>query len=114
MSYAQWNPSTVYVVNDFVNYLGFNYKATITNVNVPPFPVTATWTLIPSGGGGGGGIANPLTSNLDAGGFYVFNASAPTAATSITIGGGQSWIVKNTDLTPLITVDGTGVELGSV
>ena len=116
MSYAQWNPSTVYVVNDFVNYLGFNYKATTTNVNIPPFPVSATWTLIPSGGGGGGGgIANPLTSNLDAGGFNIFNASAPTAGTgSITIGGGQSWVVKNTDLTPLITVDGTGVELGSV
>ena len=115
MSYAQWNPSTVYVVNDFVNYLGFNYKATITNVNVPPLPVNATWTLVPSGGGGGGGIANPLTSNLDAGGFYVFNASAPTAGiNSITLGGGQSWIIKNTDLTPLFVADTVGVELGSV
>lgn len=113
MSYAQWNPSTVYVVNDFVNYLGFNYKATITNVNVTPLPVTATWTLIPSGGGSG--ITNPLTANIDANNFFISNATAPPAGTaSITLGGGQAWIIKNTDLTPLFVADTVGIELGSV
>ena len=113
MSYAQWNPSTVYVVNDFVNYLGFNYKATITNVNVTPLPVTATWTLIPSGGGTG--ITNPLTANIDANNFFISNATAPPAGTaSITLGGGQAWIIKNTDLTPLFVADTVGIELGSV
>lgn len=115
MSYAQWNPSTVYVVNDFVNYLGFNYKATITNVNVTPLPVTATWTLIPSGGGSVTGLTNPLTSNLDGNLFYLSNLSAPPSGTaSITLGGGQAWIIKNTDLTPLFVADGIGIELGSV
>jgi len=115
MSYAQWNPSTVYVVNDFVNYLGFDYKATTTNVNVAPFPVSGTWTLQTSGGGSITGLTNPLTSNLDGNSFYLSNLSAPPSGTaSITLGGGQAWIIKNTDLTPLFVADGTGIELSSV
>lgn len=115
MSYAQWNPSTVYVVNDFVNYLGFNYKATTTNVNVLPFPVSATWSLIPSGGGTITGLTNPLTSNLDGNSFYLSNLSAPPSGTaSITLGGGQAWIIKNTDLTPLFTANSSGLTLSSI
>jgi hypothetical protein len=42
-------------VNDVVEYAGFVYAATATNVNVVPYPPNATWNLIGGGGGGGGG-----------------------------------------------------------
>lgn len=137
MSYAQWNPSTTYVISDIVEYAGFIYTATVVNQNVPPQPTTATWTL--SGGSGGGGLINSITAgntNVAIGGTatnvvisgtlqnltsnvatqnFAFSGNA-AGNPSFVIGGGEEFKVITTDLTPHIIVSnavGSGVQLGN-
>lgn len=93
-----------------MNYAGFNYVAASNNINVAPFPVTATWTLIPSGGGGGGGgLTNPLTTNLDLGTNDIINTN-DTQTTSI---GVDVIDLRAGSLAPRITVS-QGMDFTSI
>ena len=56
--YAQWSPSTTYVVNDVVEFAGLVYQSTQINQNVSPYPATPVWALI---GGGGGGFVQTIS-----------------------------------------------------
>jgi len=59
------------------------------------------------------GLTNPLNTNIQANGFYSSGASAPPAGTaSIVLGGGQQFLVETTDLTPQLSVNNSGVQLG--
>ena len=84
--YAQWSPTTTYVVNDVVEYAGLVYQATVINVNQVPYPATPTWLLI---GGGGGGFVQTLslagnTISLVPSGGNVDVASATSVASVLT------------------------------
>jgi hypothetical protein len=52
VGYAQWNPTTTYVLNDVVEFGGLIYQALIVNYNTPPYPPSPSWQLIGAGGGG--------------------------------------------------------------
>lgn len=56
--YAQWSPTTTYVINDVVEYAGLVYQATQINTGVAPYPATPVWALI---GGGGGGFVQTIS-----------------------------------------------------
>ena len=59
------------------------------------------------------GLTNPLNTNIQANGFYMSGASAPPAGTaSIVLGGGQQFLIETTDLTPQLSVNNSGVQLG--
>ena len=60
------------------------------------------------------GLTNPLNANVVGNGKYIAGLSGnPAGASAITLGATQSWVVENTDLTPLIIANNAGVQLGS-
>jgi len=132
MSYAQWNPTTTYVVGNVVDYAGFAYEATAINTDVSPQPTTSIWKLLTPGGSGvssisagnsnitiGGTSSNPtisgtltaLTGNVSTAN-YSFSGNA-TGNPSFVLGGGQEFKVITTDLTSQILVGSSGVILGT-
>jgi hypothetical protein len=135
MAYAQWNPTTTYIVGNCVDYAGFSYQATAINTNVAPQPTTPIWTLIGSSGGGGGAVntitaGNPnitvggttsnvvlsgtlqtLTSNVATSNFAFSGNSAGNP--SFVLGGTEEFKVITTDLTSQILVGSAGVSLGT-
>ena len=61
------------------------------------------------------GLTNPLNQNVQGNGKYIAGlAGNPAGSTAIHLGGGESWLIENTDLTPLFTADNTGITLGTV
>jgi hypothetical protein len=90
--YAQWNPATVYILNDIVDYDGVLYISTQAgNVNRQPNTNPTFWAII--GGGGTGGItaiiagAGITTSGSTAITITNNGVRTLTAGTNITIGG---------------------------
>jgi hypothetical protein len=83
--YAQWSPTTTYVINDVVEYAGLVYQAVSVNTNVPPYPATPVWALI---GGGGGGFVQTIslagdTISLSPSGGSVNVGSATSVASVV-------------------------------
>lgn len=113
--YAQWNQYTTYIVNDVVEYAGFIYAATATNVNVVPFPITATWTLIGSGGGGGGTppLSVVLAVGNTAGGQSITNLVSLTgdALADLTISSQSGNDVNIEATTDVVNVDAVDINL---
>lgn len=59
-------------------------------------------------------VTNPLTANLLGGNFNIQGLSAPPAGTPfVVLTGGQEFLIETADLTPQISVDATGVHLGT-
>lgn len=136
MSYAQWNPSTTYIVGNIVEFAGFLYQAQSINTNVSPQPTTPVWKLI--GGSGGGGIVNSITAgntNITVGGTasnvvlsgtltdltgnvagnnnYISGMYAPPFGTSaIVCAGTDTFLIEDTANVPLLAVANTGLVLG--
>lgn len=84
MTYAQWNPSTTYIVSDIVEYNNFIYSATVINLNVTPEPPTATWTKI-----GGTGVAGQIlttASTTNASNYVPFTVNPSGINTVLTDG----------------------------
>ena len=61
-----------------------------------------------------GNVTNPLTANLLGANFNIQGLSAPPTGTPfVVLSGGQEFLIETSDLTPQISVDGTGVHLGT-
>ena len=82
MSAAQWSPFTRYQIGDIVSYGIDTWLCGSANSGIAPTANTPFWTIISGGGGGGvgptgpaGGLTNPLTSDLDCGGYEVQNSA---------------------------------------
>lgn len=61
------------------------------------------------------GLTNPLNANVVGNGKYIAGLSGnPAGSTAVVLGGSQSWIIENTDLTPLFTANNSGITLGTV
>ena len=80
ISTPPWANNNYYLFGQSVEYQGSFYTATTGNVGVPPFPITATWTLIAPGGGGGSGTQT-LTANGD---FFTLSSGGGTVSVAAT------------------------------
>jgi len=105
MAYVQWNDFTTYVLNDVVEYTALLFEATVTNTNVLPLPMNATWILI---GAAAGGLVQTLslagdTISLDPYGSSVNVASATSVASVVTKTQNITTIGITTDISGTVT-----------
>ena len=115
--YAQWNPATVYILNDIVDYDGVLYISTQAgNVNRQPNTNPTFWAII--GGGGTGGItaiipgAGITTSGSTAITITNNGVRTLTAGTNITLGGTANNPVINSAVDGVQTITaGTNVSI---
>lgn len=64
MSYAEWSPYTVYLLNDIVNYSGAEYQALQTNQNVVPSTLAPNWVIYAPGGSGLNIVSNDTNATF--------------------------------------------------
>lgn len=81
MSYAEWSPYTVYLLNDLVNYSGADYQALQTNQNVVPSTLAPNWAIYVPGGSGLSVVAN----NTNATFYPTFVSGVGTGVSTLNI-----------------------------